>query len=63
MGSAFKIEPKVNSVAEFKNGVGKVIAKVIKTNDNMMIFSCSVKNFSLNDKEQGRLFDFLLENM
>ncbi len=59
---AFKLQPKVESRVEFKTGTGKVLLTIAKLDDGNMIvvpkFSCK-----LNEKEQGRLLDFLLENM
>lgn len=61
--SAFKLKPKVISKVEFKNGLGQVIATILKTDDDRMVFNSTANNYALNGKEQGRLLDFLLENL
>jgi len=61
--SAFKLEPKVVDKTEFKNGVGQVILTLVKTDDDKLLFVPKYGNCSLNEKEQIRLFDFILANL
>lgn len=59
----FKLQPVVINKVEFKNGVGQIILTVAKLDNDKMIFVPKYGNCVLNDKEQGKLLDFLLENL
>tara|TARA_R110002020_G_scaffold366507_1_gene578575 strand:- start:333 stop:524 length:192 start_codon:yes stop_codon:yes gene_type:complete len=63
MANAFKLQPKMTEKVEFKTGVGQTVLTIFKTDDGKMVVSSKVTNLSLNEKEQGRLFDFLLANL
>lgn len=63
MGSTFKLNPNPVDNIEFKNGVGQVVVKVTKMDDNRLVFTSSCKHYALNEKEQIKLLDFLLGNL
>jgi len=62
MGNIFRLQPKVIDQIDFKNGLGQTLLRVIKTNDNKIVMSSQVNNYSLSSKEQEKLLDFLLVN-
>lgn len=63
MGSAFKLQPEAIDKLEFKNGVGQVVATIVKRDNGKIVFVPKFSNFVLNEKEQYLLVDFLLGHM
>lgn len=61
--SAFKLKPQVVDKVEFKNGVGKVVLTLVKTDDDKLLFIPNYGSCSLNEKEQVKLFDFIIGNL